>query len=319
VTTTSIQPPACAWAVQTALRLRGADDVAWPMLFGLGGGAWCGVRMLADGSACLRGLHEDRIKLAFYALNVWSVRFRYLSRDAVAQLRERCSQDLQTLVVVDPEVLAGERAGACESREQVMLVTGVREDAGVEYARVQHVMAQDGVDIPMDVLQRAWFRVGEDGAAATFYWHPMVDLRWQPTEAIPRALRRHVHRMRVTNQGSETCGLAAILALASGEIAPERLQHSALRLRGTGVGGLHREHMAAFLRTAACAIDSPALLECASTYEQSALLWRRVLDAWAGARAANGSLLAEIGRLERLALDALDPVCHAQPGAMAHA
>jgi hypothetical protein len=319
------------WAVRTALRLRGLDDLPDALIFGLGASAWYRLEAPREpgGGAVLRALHPDRIKQSFFALNVYAVRFNYLSRDVLAQLRERCSLGVQTLISVDRFALPDAPAAAGCSLDYTLLVHADASNA--PGFRVQGPHDAEPRHLSDEALQAAWFYRHGQAATASFYWHPVLALKWDEAAAIARALRCHAAQMRHRFASLGETGLRALerllVLLDAGDSRP--LAAAARCAMADGGPALGRDLMAEFLRHAASRLGAAPLKRAAAHFDACAGLWRAVVPAFAGGstslmgppRAAFGltrsrrstlafarSTVAEVLRHERAALAAIDSI-----------
>jgi hypothetical protein len=306
------------WVVNAALRLRDLEDVPESMIFGLGASAW--YRLEQRPLPVLRCFHPDRIKQSFYAMNVYAVRFNYLSSDALAQVRERTRQGVTTIISLDYFALpATLRADAAEARactlDYAMLVHRDKEGSDDNVFWLQGAIDLAPTAVDQNTLMRAWFQAdtgrSEQCPMATFYWHPVLNLSWQAEAAITQALQRYSAQMQ---HRFETLGATGLHALAKVFALLEQGDISVLDATArcaAADGGLTmgRELMAEFIAMAAEKLHSAALTPVALHFEQIAHLWRELLQSYL-TNAGNAAQYAQIVRAilghERAAIDAID-------------
>jgi hypothetical protein len=313
-----------AWAINKALLLRGLDDIAETTLFGLGASAWYELEPGPHGVPVLRAYHPDRIKHGFYGLNVYAVRFSYLSDDVHVQVRERTRQGVATLITVDRFALPPEfqGAGAPPSPpcvlEYTMLVHGDAEGRDDSLYWIQGPDDASARPITRADLSRAWFRPAAAGAVATFYWHPVVRLNWAPAVAMRAGLRRHCAQMHSSYPTLGPGGLAALQAAArmldEGERRP--LLAAAQCAHGDGGYALGRDLMAAFVRTAGAELKLASLAPVARHFDQCARLWSDLLHELAEGRPSTRAVQAglhDVIRHEGAALAQLEQALDSHP------
>jgi len=303
------------WAVNTALCLRGLADIPEPTLFGLGASAWYELAGGADGVPALRVHHPERIKQSFYALNVFAMRFNYLSEDAHVQLRDRTRQGASTLITVDgfalpPGFLAATPSSPGYVLDYTLLVHRDEDGSDDDLYWVQGPRDAAPRALGREQLSQAWFQSGAQHPAATLYSHPVARLNWQPAAALAAALRRHCMQMRTSYPTLGPGGLAALHETArlldGGDC--RALAAAAECARHDGGNGMGRDLMAEFVRAAAAALALP-LEPVAHRFDQCAGFWDALVQELEAPRPALGALraaLADIVRCETAALAGLE-------------
>lgn len=309
-----------SWALGAALEWRGFEAPPEAVVFGLGGSAWYHWDLRGP-VPILRGLHPDRLQRAFHALDVWAVRFNYLSPGAVSYLEKRWRLELQTLVHVDRRLLDGSDGPLAGGHgDFTVLVTGVRRgDVGVGGPILEVLGPADGgrpQEVDLIRFEKAWYRPAADVSAATFYMYPVKELRWSEGNALRRALHRLTLQMRQTIPTLGATGLRGLEAFTRHVEAGgfSALEPTALLALEDGGEAFHRDLLAEFLDEAARRVAMPALGEVAGLFSRSAALWRGLLQAflrppWDGSRLSGD--LARVGRLEASAVERLDDLLQA--------
>ena len=304
-----------SWAVNTALCLRGLTDIPESVLFGLGASAWYELGRGADGAPLLRTYHPERIKQSFYALNVYAMRFDYLSDDVHVQLRERTRQNVTTLITVDGFTLPAGFGPHSDARpthalDYTLLVHRDPQGSDDDLYWVQGPHDAVPRALSRQDLSRAWFRYTGGQPAATLYSHPAARLNWQPAAATAAALRRHCTQMRTSYPTLGPGGLAALhetaRLLEAGDWRP--LAAAAACARHDGGSGLGRDLMAEFVRAASATLALP-LEPVAQRFDQCAASWDALVQECEAGRPALAPLRAALGdiiRCESAALAGLE-------------
>lgn len=286
-------------AVRGLLEGLGLGPLPAPaVLFGIGAGAW--LHWDTRGAApVLRGLHPDRLQRTFFSLDVWAIRARILSGDALEYLAGRAERGEPSVVEVDAGVLGGAVRHPGSLGGQAARVTGVERGAGG--IPVRFLLAVGGGEaLPVDAARfhEALYGPAADGFAFATVYEPLVRrLQIDEPAAVESGLRRFAAQMRQSLPALGVTGLRAFepFRQALAREGSGLLAEVAAVARPDGGEAFFRDLQSEFLSHAAELCASPALAAAGARFAESAEVWRALLAGEAGGplRAVDG-----IGALE---------------------